>query len=164
MSEVVSTATESLAAEESQPAFEEAAPPPSVEASNWTCPTCGEQSPATFELCWNCANNDAASDNDEVASEKRSAEPENIQPNVAAPSRCLACGSQRIIPEVQVVDRGQGSTIQLAVDGNRHALVFKNRIWATCEAIVCGDCGHVQFWTRKYQDLYQHYLDSQTDE
>ena len=76
--------------------------------------------------------------------------------------RCAACGSSRVIPEVRIYDQGEGSNrrLQLAVDGNPLALVFKDRLWGPLTANVCGDCGYVQVHAQNYRELYDRYEQS----
>lgn len=123
---------------------------------DWTCPTCGESLPGSFELCWKCESENTVEVDEETAADVVDAAFEDVK----AQMRCLACGSTRVIPDAHVADQGQYSSgaLRVVVYGDPDALFFKESLYGPCTANVCGDCGHVQLQASNYHALYQHYL------
>jgi len=135
------------------------------------CPRCYENVPKSFDVCWNCGTtSDGQEDRDFVA------EPldgdDSVQPRAtfdsgasavpeAAP-RCARCGSAKIMPDVRLVDQGQGSdgVSKVVVFGNPDALLFKDRRYGKVTADLCGNCGHVELRVDNFRELYEHYRDS----
>ena len=59
--------------------------------------------------------------------------------------RCPRCNSQRLIPDVRIIDRDHGGGAQdLSVEiyERPDALLFKGRHRGVLRATICGDCGH----------------------
>lgn len=76
--------------------------------------------------------------------------------------RCPHCGSDKIVANAKMLDLGQysGGKLQIAVDENPEALLFKHRVAQVVNARVCGDCGVIQLVAENPGLLYQAYLDS----
>src|SRR4051794_33111862 len=76
--------------------------------------------------------------------------------------RCAACGSDRVIPDVRIVDQGKHSDgdLQVVVYGNPDALIFKERAFSKLLAQVCGECGYVWLRVRRPDALYEAYQDA----
>jgi hypothetical protein len=113
-------------------------------------------------MCWNCAADPGLVDHDEAPN---AAAERPLSLPVAAPQlRCAACGSDKIIPDVPVLDQGQASSgrLSITIDADPDALIFKDRKWARLAAHICGACGHVQLMAENPQALYEHYLRSQS--
>jgi hypothetical protein len=147
-------------------------------ADEWICPGCGEACPNNFAVCWNCGID--SQDASILQHPQRSGAVEAIQtaepdpmvgslhrPPICAEKdfvavRCAVCGSERIIPEVPVLDRGDGSPghLQVMIYGDPDALIFKDRRFETCTASICGDCGHMELRVQNARELYDHYLRS----
>ena len=72
---------------------------------------------------------------------------------------CLECGSERIVSDVKVIDYNENSArdLQVAVDENPDALIFKQRNYSTVKAKVCADCGYIHFFATNPQMLWQTY-------
>jgi hypothetical protein len=72
--------------------------------------------------------------------------------------RCVKCQSDKIIPDLAVVDRS-GHMIQLGVDvfEKPDALAFKGTHSDDFRARVCGACGHVELYLRNAAELYNVY-------
>lgn len=75
-------------------------------------------------------------------------------------STCTNCGSPKIIPTVRVLDEGLGSTgfLEVVVEGNPGASVFKDPVRAMLVADICGECGHTELRATEPERLYQAYL------
>jgi len=70
---------------------------------------------------------------------------------------CPKCGCQRVL-RARPLDRGEGNrswTLALATEGNPGALFFKDRRKAELEAFVCHDCGFVEWYVNRPEDLHQ---------
>lgn len=73
---------------------------------------------------------------------------------------CLECGSEKIVPEVKVIDRGHGHStynFTVAVDENPDAFIFKQRNYSDVKAKVCADCGFIGFYATDPKLLWQIY-------
>ncbi len=73
---------------------------------------------------------------------------------------CEKCGSEKIIPEVKAIDYGDYQTegnLEVSIDENPHALMFKNRVRSNIFAKICGDCGYTEFYAKHPQALYSAY-------
>ena len=78
--------------------------------------------------------------------------------------RCKVCNSDRIIPNVRIIDCAGESGVgdlRLVVYGAPDALIFKDRHFESISAQVCGDCGHLEFRVSNPQQLYEAFLKSQ---
>lgn len=74
---------------------------------------------------------------------------------------CMKCGSDKIIPLAQMLDRGEGSTGKLEAFvgySNPEAWVFKGTITARMKANICGQCGHTELVADNPAALYQEYM------
>lgn len=74
---------------------------------------------------------------------------------------CEKCGSDKMIPDVKVVDRGDGNAkweLQVVIDGNPQAILFKDRLYGVLKAHICGECGHTELTVDNPQELYRKYL------
>ncbi len=76
-----------------------------------------------------------------------------------AVNTCSKCQSEKIIPDVQIIDRA-GHMIRLGVKVFEHpeALVFQGAHAADLRSWVCGECGHVESYVENPQELYAAYL------
>jgi hypothetical protein len=127
---------------------------------DWICPQCGESVPDTFAMCWSC-NCQRPIDADLVTTPE--AEPlSNPVAESVRPRHCSACGSTKIIPNATIVDQGQHSSGSLCVvvAGEPDALIFKDRLFGTLTADICGECGHASIRVHNPDELYIHYLRS----
>jgi len=77
-------------------------------------------------------------------------------------SNCPACGSDKIIPEVRIVDVCEGGLTDLSVQicGDPDALIFKDRFYGELKAIICGECGHTELKVTNPRELYKKYQES----
>ena len=77
--------------------------------------------------------------------------------------KCHICQSDKVIPEVQILDQGQYSDgkLRVAIDTKPYAVLFKGWSKSELKAWICGDCGHVELFVENPQDLYKAYLRKQ---
>jgi predicted nucleic-acid-binding Zn-ribbon protein len=73
---------------------------------------------------------------------------------------CPKCNSNKIA-KAMVLDRADGGNIQVAIDAQPNAMVFKDRRTSDVFAKVCGECGFLEFYAEKPRTLYQSYLRSE---
>jgi hypothetical protein len=75
--------------------------------------------------------------------------------------KCRQCGSEKIIPEVFIMDRGDSNAthpLQVRVQGKPQAWVFKDSLYGQLTARICGACGHTELRVKNPSDLYDKYL------
>jgi hypothetical protein len=143
----------------------------SIKRPPWKCPACGKSVPGDFEVCWNCgANQEGAPDPDftrepSLGDDDQPGEEET--PGQAATAAqpahpCRRCGSSKMIPGTKILDPGLYSSgqLQVVVDAEPDAMVFKNRLFDRVTADICGECGHVELKVEHPGELYEHYLQS----
>ena len=75
---------------------------------------------------------------------------------------CPACGSDKIVPNAQMLDQGQASGGQLLITvmRNPNALFFSQRVMRDVNARVCGACGYIQLRAKDPGALYDAYQES----
>jgi len=64
----------------------------------------------------------------------------------------------------RIRDRDQGSThnLEVFVDVEPEALIFKDRMYAKLLADICGECGHAELKVENPVGLYRHYMNSKS--
>lgn len=73
---------------------------------------------------------------------------------------CSRCGSNRIIPEVMIEDRGMSDVpweLAVRVDEKPHAVLFKGRHSESLRAWICGGCGYTELYVSNTEELYIAY-------
>ena len=76
--------------------------------------------------------------------------------------RCLKCGSDSVIPDVRLIDRGDGNARQpteLGVETKPQAILFTGEVRVPTRAQVCGDCGFVEVYAADPAVLWDAYVD-----
>lgn len=79
-----------------------------------------------------------------------------------ADARCLKCGSDAVIPNVQVIDRGDANArkpLDLGLATKPDARVFKGEVRVQTTASVCGDCGFVEVYATDPAALWDAHID-----
>lgn len=79
---------------------------------------------------------------------------------------CHKCGSDKIVPDVKVLDRGDGSTthdLKIAVDENPRAFIFKKRNYSDVKANVCVNCEYTHFFATDSILLWEAYQRKQNN-
>jgi len=141
----------------------------------WDCTGCGEKHEDTFDICWNCGTpKDGGTDPSRersVAEEGPgiTAEVPRDAPVVSGELRtdagpvCPRCGSQDVIPDVRIVDRGDGNfkrDLQVEVYESPGALLFKGTHAGVLRASICGRCGHAELSVTNPGELLAAYRQS----
>ncbi|MCD6050911.1 MAG: hypothetical protein K0Q55_2314 [Verrucomicrobia bacterium] len=75
--------------------------------------------------------------------------------------KCKNCGSEKIIPSVNVMDQGQHSdgTLKAHVGYNDPAaILLREAVFARLKANICGACGYTELFASKPEELYSAYL------
>jgi hypothetical protein len=77
---------------------------------------------------------------------------------------CSQCGSVKLIPDARFRDQGEYSNgrLQIIVDGQPDAAVFKDSVFGDVVAEICGDCGHIELRAGNPGELYSHYVQSRS--
>ena len=76
--------------------------------------------------------------------------------------RCLRCGSDSVIPDVRLLDRGHGDDRrpqELGVQKHPDAMLFKDEVRVRTRAQVCADCGFVEAYAVDPEALWQAHLE-----
>jgi len=75
------------------------------------------------------------------------------------PTNCVACGSDKMIPHVRFFEQAPYSMgrYKAAVDGNPHALIFKDSVDSDVTVSVCGECGYIHFRAKNPERLYRKF-------
>ena len=77
-----------------------------------------------------------------------------------ASMKCGRCGSEKVMPDLRIRDRyeaGMGQDLEVEVQGNPDALIFKQAHREALRATVCGECGNVGFSVENPQALWNTY-------
>ncbi len=76
--------------------------------------------------------------------------------------KCTACGSEKIIPGVRILDEqgGASTDLHVVVYKSPESLLFKGRVYGTLRADVCGQCGHADLRVDKAEQLYDAYQEA----
>ncbi len=80
----------------------------------------------------------------------------------AVDNTCLKCGSNKIIPNVAVIDQGQysdGSLKAFLGNSKPDAWLLKGPIFAHLQASICGECGFTEMVVGNPTEIYRQYLD-----
>ena len=74
--------------------------------------------------------------------------------------KCGRCGSEKVMPNLRIRDRydmGMGQDLEVEVQENPDALIFKQAHRAALRATVCGECGNVGLSIENPQILWNIY-------
>ena len=124
----------------------------------WKCTGCQEEIEDSFSVCWNCGTSyDGVPDpNFQTVKNK----PERYPPREQSSTlKCLRCGSNKVIPSVTVVDRedhGSGE-LNVKIERNPDALIFKQPEYAALRARICSNCGHTELFVVYPERLWEAY-------
>jgi len=124
----------------------------------------------TFDVCWSCGTSKDGVEDPGFSQEVDAEKTPDPEPKETAKTKerrhsakvapCRACGSTRIIPNVEVLDQVNNTYDHLAVVvyGNPQALMFKDRVFGGLRAWICGNCGLTELRVINPEELYQKYL------
>lgn len=78
---------------------------------------------------------------------------------------CSKCGSQKIIPNVKIIDRanaGAETNLTVVVYENPGGLpLLKGQHRGHLKAMICGDCGYTELLTTQADELWEAYQKAQ---
>ena len=77
-----------------------------------------------------------------------------------ATMKCPRCGSENIMPNLRIRDRyerGLGQDLEVVVEANPGALIFKQSHREALRATVCGECGNVGLSVENPKGLWETY-------
>ncbi|HEY1014009.1 MAG TPA: hypothetical protein VGE07_14955 [Herpetosiphonaceae bacterium] len=76
--------------------------------------------------------------------------------------RCDKCGSDKIIPNAEVLDHSHTNiyNLSVAVNEDPNALFFKGRHTGTLYATICASCGHTELKATNLRELWDVYQQS----
>ena len=79
-----------------------------------------------------------------------------------ATMKCGRCGSEKIMPNLRIRDcyeAGMGQDLEVEVQGNPDALIFKQAHREPLRATVCGECGNVGLSVENPHRLWKVYTE-----
>ena len=79
-----------------------------------------------------------------------------------ATMKCSRCGSEKVMTNLRIRDRydaGVGQDLEVEVQRNPDALIFKQAQREALRATVCGECGNVGLSVENPQALWKAYTD-----
>lgn len=70
---------------------------------------------------------------------------------------CSKCNSDRMIPNVRMLDRNHTYTMDFSAEicEQPDALLFKGPVQVTITANICGNCGYCEFFANSPNELWQ---------
>lgn len=74
--------------------------------------------------------------------------------------KCSVCGSNKIIPKVNLVERGHNhskNNLSIEIEGDPNALFFKETTKEPIKAKVCCSCGKIDLFIEETEDLWETY-------
>ncbi|MEM7037917.1 MAG: hypothetical protein AAF570_13120 [Bacteroidota bacterium] len=73
--------------------------------------------------------------------------------------RCPKCQSDKIIPDVRIMDEGQYSNknLRIKIDGGTEGEGPK-RMYMRLRAWICGNCGFAETYVRNQGELWEYWL------
>ncbi|MGE0758728.1 MAG: hypothetical protein AB7O38_17000 [Pirellulaceae bacterium] len=82
----------------------------------------------------------------------------------ATAAQCAQCGSERVIPRAFVWGQGEQAlgNLQAYVYAKPDAMFFKEAVYTTLYARICGECGHASLFADGAEALYETYQRSQS--
>ncbi len=78
--------------------------------------------------------------------------------------KCPKCGSPEIVKDAMVADRADynvESNLNLRVDADPEAIMFRGRTRSSLNAYVCGRCGYVEFYASDPESLLKAFREAQ---
>jgi hypothetical protein len=118
----------------------------------WTCKKCGEAIEDTFDSCWKCAE---------------SSGPQSSDTGPKYSTKCLACGSEKLVKGIKAVDKELlgATTLSIQYSPQGDGTSFLPRIInSPTVALVCGDCGFISYYATNYQAIYAAFIDTTPEE
>ena len=115
----------------------------------FNCISCGEEIYAQYEdeypQCAYCGTSNRLPEDATVVDEEKFDDPWRVpSPRMTT---CFRCESTAIIPDVRIVDRGEGKKdLSVEVYRNPDALLFKRAAASPLRAWICASCGYTEIY------------------
>ncbi len=80
-----------------------------------------------------------------------------------AAMKCGRCGSEKVMPNLRIRDHCElgGKDLEVEVESNPRALIFKGAYKEALRATVCGECGNVGISVKSPKALWETYTQRQ---
>ncbi|HEV2698157.1 MAG TPA: hypothetical protein VGU90_09210, partial [Terriglobales bacterium] len=83
--------------------------------------------------------------------------------------KCAKCGSTSVVQRAMMVDKlmsgggaGAERTLNVRVDADPNAMVFKRSTRSVVHAWICGQCGYMELYADTPGELYQAFTAAQS--
>ncbi len=74
-----------------------------------------------------------------------------------AAMKCGRCGSEKVMPNLRIRDRYTAEDLEVEVEANPDAMIFKKAHKEPLRATVCGECGNVGLSVENPEALWETY-------
>ena len=71
--------------------------------------------------------------------------------------KCGRCGSEKVMSNLRIRDRYTAEDLEVEVEGNPNAMIFKKAHKEALRATVCGECGNVGLSVENPEALWETY-------
>lgn len=71
--------------------------------------------------------------------------------------KCGRCGSEKVMPNLRIRDRYTAEDLEVEVESNPNAMIFKKAHKEALRATVCGKCGNVGLSVENPEALWEAY-------
>lgn len=71
--------------------------------------------------------------------------------------KCGRCGSEKVMPNLRIRDRYTAEDLEVEVESNPNAMIFKKAHKEALRATVCGECGNVGLSVENPEALWEAY-------
>ena len=75
--------------------------------------------------------------------------------------KCGRCGSEKVMSNLRIRDRYTAEDLEVEVEGNPDAMIFKKAQKEALRATVCGECGNVGLSVENPKALWETYTQKQ---
>ena len=75
--------------------------------------------------------------------------------------KCGRCGSEKVMSNLRIRDRYTAEDLEVEVEGNPDAMIFKKAHKEALRATVCGECGNVGLSVENPEALWETYTQKQ---
>ena len=69
--------------------------------------------------------------------------------------KCGRCGSEKVMPNLRIRDRYTAEDLEVEVERNPNAMIFKKAHKEALRATVCGECGNVGLSVENPEALWE---------
>lgn len=81
--------------------------------------------------------------------------------------KCAKCGSTSVVQRAMMIDKvstggGAERPLNVRVDADPNAMVFKKSVRSVVHACICGQCGFMELYADNPAELYQAFTAAQS--